>query len=175
MNKKTINIIGILVIFSLGFLIHAFYSWFPCFLSVIFFPINESIFEHIKMIFTSYIIWIIIKYFLLKKNSIVENNYLFKELITTFIEIIIFLIIYIPVHNNTVESLSITLLIYLITIAISQYINYFIEFKKDYKYLKILSTVVIVITYVISTYLAYKPPINSFFIDSTNNSYGLNK
>lgn len=175
MSKKTINIIGIFIIFLLGFLVHGIYEWFPNILSIIFFPINESIFEHTKMIFTSYMIWIIIKYFILKRKNLIENNFLFKELITTFIEIVIFLIVYIPVHNNTIDSLTITLLIYFITIVISQIINYYITFKNDYKYLKILSIIVIVITYAVSTYLAYKPPINSFFIDSTNNSYGLNK
>ena len=175
MKKIYLNIIGVFVIFILGFLVHSFYSWFPCTLSVVFFPINESIFEHTKMIFTSYMIWIVIKFFILKNNNFIENNYIFKELITAFIGIFIFLLVYIPVHNNSVESLMITLLIYFITIAFSQLINYYISFKKDYKYLKIISIVVIIITYLISTYFAYKPPINSFFIDSTNNSYGLNK
>ena len=174
-SNKTINIVGIFCIFLLGFIVHGIYEWFPNFLSIVFFPINESIFEHCKMIFTSYMIWTIIKYLIFKKKRIIENNFLFKELITAFLEILLFLIIYIPVHNNTVESLMITLLIYFITILISQIINYYINFKKDYKYLKILSFIVITIIYIICTYFAFKPPINNFFIDSTNNSYGLNK
>ena len=175
MNKKVLNFIGTITIFLLGFIVHSMYEWFPNIISIIFFPINESIFEHTKMIFTSYMIWIIIKYFLLKKKNTFENNFLFKELFTTFIGIGVFILIYIPVHNNTIDSLMITLLIYFITISISQIINYFINFKKNYKYLNTLSTVVIIIIYAIATYFAYKPPINSFFIDSTNNSYGLNK
>ena len=151
------------------------YEWLPNFFTMIFFPISESVFEHTKMIFTSYMIWIIVKYYILKKYNLHENNFLFKELLTTFFNIILFLAVFVPIYRKYGENIFITLFIYFITIIISQIFNYFVKFKNDYKYLKILSTIVILLTYIISTYFAYKPPINWFFIDSKNNSYGLNK
>ena len=59
MNKKIINIIGVFFIFLLGFIIHSIYEWMPNGIIAIFVPVSESIFEHIKMIFTSFMIWII--------------------------------------------------------------------------------------------------------------------
>lgn len=37
--------------FALGSLFHFLYSWFPCLLFQILFPINESIWEHLKLCF----------------------------------------------------------------------------------------------------------------------------
>ena len=166
------NIIGALFIFLIGFIVHGMYEWFPSSLTVVFFPVNESIFEHVKMIFTSYMIWIVVKKYVFHTK---DNNFLFKELLTTFVEITLFLLIFIPVYKTFGENLFLTLFIYFITIIVSQIFNYFIRFKNDYKYLKILSIIVIIFTYILFIYFAYHPPINWFFLDPTNNSYGLNK
>ncbi len=91
------------------------------------------------------------------------------------INIIMFLIIYLPIYYNFGENLLITLLIYFLTILISNTINYFVRFKKDYKYLKVIGITLIILMYITTTYFTYNPLKNSFFIDPTNNSYGLNK
>ena len=69
MKKKIIQIISILFIFLIGFIIHNLYEWCPNIVTLILSPVNESVFEHMKMIYTSYIIWIIVKYFILKKYN----------------------------------------------------------------------------------------------------------
>ena len=175
MKKITTNIVAVIFIFLIGFVIHNLYEIFPNPISAIVFPVNESIFEHVKLIFSSYMLWILIKYFLYKKDNVIENNYLLKELLTLLFEIFLFLLVFIPVYKTFGENLFITLLIYFITILIAQIINYFILFKNDYKILKIISFIVIVLIYLIFLIWTYKPPINDFFIDPTNNSYGLNK
>ena len=53
MKLKTIKIISILGIFIISFLSHFIYQIIPNFITSIFFPVNESIFEHMKIIFTS--------------------------------------------------------------------------------------------------------------------------
>lgn len=176
MNKKIIiNIGGALFIFLIGFLLHSLYEWIPNFLTSIFVPVNESIFEHVKMIFTSYVIWIILKYLIYKKHDLIENSFFFKEFFTTVLGILLFLSIFIPIYSKLGENLIITLTIYFITITISQIINYFFKIKKESKLLNIIGIISIIITYVIFTYLTYNPLINNFFLDPTNNSYGLNK
>lgn len=176
MNKKIlINIIGAIFIFLIGFIIHNLYDWFPNIFISIISPVNESIFEHIKLIFTSYIIWLIVKYFIYKNNNLEENNLILKEVITTLFSIILFLIIFLPIYNKFGENLFITLFIYFISITISQILNYFITIKKESRILDIIGVGIIIIFYIITTYLTYKPPINDFFLDPTNNSYGLNK
>ena len=170
MNKKIITIISMIFIFLIGFIIHNLYEWCPNIVTLILSPVNESVFEHMKMIYTSYIIWIIIKYFILKKYNIKENNFLLKELLT-----FLFLTIYWPIYSKFGENMLVTLTIYLVTIIISQILNYFIEFKKDSNVLNIISLIVIFLIYAFTTYLTYNPPICKFFLDPTNNSYGLNK
>jgi len=174
-NKKTINIFGTFFIFLIGFIIHNLYELFPNFITIILAPVNESIFEHLKMIFTSYMIWIIIKRSILKNKDIKENNFLFLESLTALFNILIFLIIFIPIYNYFGENLTLTLVIYFVTIALSQTINYFIELKKDYKSLNILSFIAIILIYISTTYLTYNPPKTELFLDPINNSYGLNK
>lgn len=175
MNKKTLVIISTIFIFCIGFIIHGLYEWCGNIITLIISPVNESVAEHMKMIYTSYIIWIIIKYFILKKENIKENNFLFKEILTFFINIIIFLSIYWPIYSKFGENMLVTLTIYLISILISQIINYFIKFKKDSNILNIISLILIFLIYILTTYLTYNPPICKFFLDPTNNSYGLNK
>lgn len=175
MKKKIIQIISILFIFLIGFIIHNLYEWRPNIVTLILSPVNESVFEHMKMIYTSYIIWIIIKYFILKKYNIKENNFLLKELLTFLFNIALFLTIYWPIYSKFGENMLVTLTIYLISIIISQILNYFIEFKKDSNVLNIISLLVIFLIYAFTTYLTYNPPICKVFLDPTNNSYGLNK
>lgn len=175
MSKKIITIISIIFIFLIGFIIHNLYEWCPNIVTLILSPVNESVFEHMKMIYTSYIIWIIIKYFILKKYNIKENNFLLKELLTFLFNIALFLTIYWPIYSKFGENMLVTLTIYLISIIISQVLNYFIEFKKDSNVLNIISLIVIFLIYAFTTYLIYNPPICKFFLDPTNNSYGLNK
>lgn len=177
MNKKRIiiNIVAAIFIFLIGFIIHGIFEWIPFNLLAVFVPINESIFEHIKMIFTSYMVYIIVKKVIYNKINITESNYLFKELLTTIFEIILFLSIFLPLFYTHNENIMITLLVYFITIVISMIFNYFITFKNNYRFLNILSFIVIIAIYILFGYLTFKPPINDFFLDSTNNSYGLNK
>lgn len=175
MNKKIITIISSIFIFLIGFVIHNLYKWCPNIVTLILSPVNESVFEHMKMIYTSYIIWIIIKYLIFKKFNIKENNFLFKELLTFLFNIVLFLSIYWPIYSKFGENMLVTITIYLISIIISQILNYFIEFKKDSNALSIISLIIIFLIYAITTYLTYKPPICKFFLDPTNNSYGLNK
>ncbi|MDD6879236.1 MAG: DUF6512 family protein [bacterium] len=175
MSKKIINIFGIIFIFIIGFVIHDLYDWFPSFITIIISPVSESIFEHLKMIITSYIIWIIFKYFLYKKNNLTENNFIFKEIITIIFQILFFTVVFYPIYKVFGENLLLTLSIYFVTISISQILNYFIQFKKDSNVLNTIGLIIIFIIYVITTYLTYKPPINDFFLDPTNNSYGINK
>lgn len=175
MKKKIITIISILFIFLIGFIIHNLYEWCPNIVTLILSPVNESVFEHMKMIYTSYIIWIIVKYFILKKYNIKENNFLLKELLTVLFNITLFLTIYWPIYSKFGENMLVTLTIYLVTIIISQTFNYFIEFKKDSNVLNIISLIVIFLIYAFTTYLTYNPPICKLFLDPTNNSYGLNK
>lgn len=72
MNKKIINftIIGIIFTSIFGTLLHFAYNFFnENFIIGLFAPINESIWEHMKLVFFPMILYSIIEYFLTKKSS----------------------------------------------------------------------------------------------------------
>lgn len=175
MNLKKIKIAAIINIFLLSFLSHFIYKIFPNTLITFFFPVNESIFEHMKIIFTSTLIYGIIDYTLLKLNKIPFQNFIFQLTLTSFISIPIFLILYLPIHFIIGEYLIITLLILLITYLISQLISYKILTSEPVSNLKIISITFIIIVYIIFIIFTYFPPHNYFFYDSNTKSYGIPK
>lgn len=175
MNLKKIKTIAIIGIFILSFASHFLYTLFPNFLTSILFPVNESIFEHMKIIFTSTLIYGAIDYFLLKKNNIKFNNFPFQLFFTSFISIPIYLIIYLPLNYVIGENLIISISLLLIIYIISQIISYYILSISTIPYLNKLATIFIIITYIIFTILTYYPPHNFLFYDTQTNSYGIEK
>jgi len=175
MSLKTIKLIAIINIFLISFPAHFLYQHIPTTIISILFPVNESIFEHMKIIFTSIIIYSIIDYILLKLNNIKFNNFLFQLFYTAAISIPIFLIIYLPIRFIVGEYLIITIILLLITYVISQIISYYILTSTSTPFFNIISIPSIIIIYSIFGYFTYKPLPNNFFIDITNNTYGIPK
>jgi len=70
MTLKKLKTIDVFVIFALCFFTHSLYNLFSNGLFSIFFPVNESIWEHMKMIFSALMISGIIDYFLINVNLI---------------------------------------------------------------------------------------------------------
>ena len=69
MTRKKLKILGIVLAFLLCFPLHFVYDKFPSFITSIFAPINESIWEHMKILFGSIIIsGVIQKIIVLKKK-----------------------------------------------------------------------------------------------------------
>ena len=95
-NKNKLIIIISFSTFALCFLTHFFYSWFPNTLFSIFFPVNESIWEHMKMLYTTILLNGIIEYFLLKKFNVENKNFLLLLFIKSIMIIPIYLIIFLP-------------------------------------------------------------------------------
>ena len=166
MNLKRIKVINIINIFILSFIAHNVYKYFPSTLTAIFFPINESIFEHLKIIFTSTLLGGIIDYILLKNNNITYNNFKFKLFFTSFISIPIFLIIYIPIHYLLGEYLILTLILLLITYIISQIISYYILLHKEIPLLNKISIILIILTFINFFVLTITENKDDFFYDT---------
>ena len=55
-------------------------------------PVNESIWEHMKLIITSSLIFSIFEYYIYKKKEIRFNNYIFSYAISLLLGIIIYLV-----------------------------------------------------------------------------------
>ena len=113
-NKRFI-IINIILTFLVSFLVHFIYQWLPSTLTTIF-PVNESLFEHMKLIYISPFISSLIIYLYFKRNGYLINNYLFGLIVSTIFNIIIFYLVYLPLYYSIGQSMFMTLSIYFVTI-----------------------------------------------------------
>lgn len=174
MNLTKDKIISSILIFALCFLFHFLYEWFPNPLFAIFFPVNESIWEHMKILFSSICFYGIIDYIILYKSKIEFNNFFFNIFATSFLSVVIYLLIFIPIYNIIGENLIISISLMFIVIIISQIISYFILKSKHISYINSISFILIIISYVIFGYLTYNPLHNYLFLDINKNIYGIN-
>ena len=175
MNLKTAKIIAIINIFLISFPFHFLYDFIPSTLTSILFPVNESIFEHMKLITTSTLFYGLIDFLILKLNKIKHNNFLAQLATTSILSVPIFLTLYLPIRFLLGEYLPLTLLLLFITYVIQEIISYYILTYKPLPLINIIAIPLIIITYSIYTYYTYNPPKNFFFYDTLTNSYGIPK
>ena len=175
MNLKQIKIIAIINIFILSFISHFMYDLFPNVLISFFFPVNESIAEHMKILYTSILLSGILDYILIKLYNIKVNNFKFQLLLTSIISIPIFLIIFLPIYHLLGEILILTIIIMLLTYIIIEIISYKILTYPSLPYLNELSIPTIIFIYIIFIILTYNPPHTPIFYDTLNNYYGIKR
>ena len=173
MSLKKIKIISVIGTFLLCFLTHFAYTKFPNTLFSIFFPVNESIWEHMKMIFTSILLFSIIEYIFLIKNHIKYNNYLFSNFIEAIIAIPIYLLMFLPYYYRFGENMPVIFIMMIITFIIVEYIGYKIMNLKELN-LNIITIILIIISYIIFGYLTYNPIKTNIFLDTQEEKYGIN-
>lgn len=171
-KDKIISAIGIVI---LCFLFHFLYEWFPSTITSIFFPVNESIWEHMKLFISSICFYGIIDYIILTKTKTHFNNFILNIFLTSIISIIIYLIIFLPVYNLIGESMVFSITLMIIVIIISQIISYYILKMNHIKYANIISLILIIATYILFGYLTYNPIHNYIFLDKHKNIYGINE
>ena len=174
MTLKKVKLISTIGIFLLCFLFHFLYEWFPNSVFAILFPVNESIWEHMKLLFSGICLYGVVDYIILVKNKVQFNNFFLNLFITSLTSIPIYLIIFLPIYHFIGDNMIISITLMFIVILISQIISFIILSKKTYKMLNYLSFVLIIISYVIFGYLTYNPIHNYIFLDKTKNLYGIN-
>ena len=168
MNIKKLLLESIFI-FILCALCHFGYTIFPNFLTSIFFPVNESIFEHLKMLFTAEIIFSIGKIIFEKKD---KNKYL-RMLLRGILSVFILLLLYLPLYYFLGEIMILTFLILFTTIFLTEYILSFLSSKKSHPYLNIASIVGVVFIFIILGYLTYHPIKEKLFFDEQHKKYGI--
>lgn len=120
-KPETYTLLGILVLFAVGSLFHFLYSLTgECFIIGLFVPINESIFEHTKMVVLPIFIWWFI-FYLFRKKDLFVNAWFTSALIAMISAIIaIPMLFYFYSQAFGIESLVIDILILLVSLAIGQ-------------------------------------------------------
>ncbi len=166
-------IISVLFIFGISFLYHSVYDIFPNYLTSLFFPVNESVWEHNKMIFMAYITWMIVL-FVFNRGD--EKSIIFSTLISSLISIILTTTIFMPIYLyvlNLEHNIFVTLIIYLFSIVVAQIIAEIILRMSYNKNREFVSLLLIGVTLVIFIYFTYYPLKVGVMYDYSENDYGI--
>ena len=172
---KKIKVLIIILTFLLSFPLHFVYDKFPCFFTSIIAPVNESIWEHMKIIYTSILLSSIIEFFIYKKKKIYTNNFLISIPISSIIGICFYLTIYSIINLFISHNFIVAISLMFVTYVFSNIISYIILNEKDIPNQKELGISLILISYIIFTHLTYYPPNISLFTDPITNKCGLSK
>jgi len=168
-----ILLISIPFLFILGSVLHFAYNFTNKNKLVgLFSPVNESIFEHSKLLLTPLTLFWIMLYFF-KENSVDINNYFFAMLIsivTSIIVMISFYYTYEGVLGKNKELLNILDL--LISLTIGQILaNHIYVYSKGIP--AIISIILVLIIFILFIYFTYKPLKIPLFIDKKNKTLGI--
>lgn len=174
MTLKKSRVIAVIGTFLIGFICHFAYDFLPNYVTSIFFPVNESVFEHMKILYTSILIYGIIDYFILRKCDVSFNNFLLNLFILCFSSVFIYLLLFLPIYYNFGENMFISISLMVVVYSIVYYISYWILDNKEYN-LGILPIIFICLGYVVFGYLTYNPIKNQIFYDTKHEVFGVYK
>ena len=165
--------IGIPVLFMAGAFMHYFYSLSRKNVLVgLIAPVNESVWEHIKIAVIPTYIVALVKMWIIEERKCNLWSSLFFKVITIIILIPTFFYSYQAITK--IESVVIDIIIFYISIICSELIEYFVQnrFKISsknedvFKYLNLF----MIITFIVFTFI---PPRFEIFKDKITNKYGI--
>jgi len=171
---KTWKIISIFVIFGLSALLHFIYQWFPSFFTSLLFPVNESIWEHNKIIIGSFLIWSVFEKLTLKKHH--ELNTCTSGFISAIICCLLVMLIFSPIYFyilKTNDNTLVTLIVYFICIVLSVLLNYKLLLRKYNPEMEKKVILLWLLVIAINAILTYYPPKLPIFYDYNTNTYGI--
>lgn len=157
-----------------GSVLHFVYSWSGNnFIVGLFAPVNESPWEHMKLVFTSLILFALIEYPLLKNKV---NNYCFA-LLTEITIAIIFILTTFYTYTYFVDHsiLAIDIGSFVAAIILAKYVGYKILINKNYRNLNVISIILLTTLTLFFFYATINPPHIDLFLDSVTNTYGINQ
>ncbi len=181
--KKTINssrllkieIIVTVFVLLLGTLLHFVYEWSGKSLWIASFSaVNESVWEHLKLVFYPMLVTGIIEYFFVRK---IANNYIEAKTIGIFSAISFIVISFFTYTGIIGENFFVMdILIFIISIILGEWISYKLMKRKEESMIqsKVLASFIIIFLlfcFIICTY--YTPRVN-LFRDPITGEYGIN-
>jgi hypothetical protein len=164
---------GIIFIIILGTLFHFVFEWFfswPPIGAIT--PVNESVWEHLKLPFWPLIIFSLIEYRSIKE---VANNFIIGKSLVAIISISTILIVF---YSYTAvlgkEILFIDILSFFIGVIFGQFISYkIITLSELPRKISIISWIIILGIGILQILFTYLPPHLPIFQDSESGLYGI--
>lgn len=166
---------GIIILFIIGSLLHSLYD--ICGKNLLFAfiaPVNESIFEHLKMVTLPLIAWWSIYYILNKNKNGINKDKWFTGLLISLITSIITipLLFYFYTGAFGFESMVIDILILFLALLFGQLIGlHFYRYFNGFKwYISLGISLIIVLIFI---YLTFNPISLPIFKDGVTGGYGI--
>jgi|WetSurMetagenome_2_1015567.scaffolds.fasta_scaffold19965_3 hypothetical protein len=164
---------GIGVIFLLGSLFHFVFELTGSHAAAgAFFPVNESVFEHLKLTFWPSIIWWAFTYRFVKTGA---RNYMFSRAAALLVMPAVILIVYYAYTSITGwENVFVDIFIFLLAAAAGQMVGYWLMTKPPLPlWLAWLSVILIIVLGAGYVFFTFYPPYLSIFMDGNTHSYGI--
>lgn len=177
LSLSWIILLGSIPIFLLGSLNHFLYDLLGKNIIVgLFVAVNESIWEHMKLVILPMVIWWTISYFLIKKRCNIDINKWFTSgLVSMIVALtIIPFLFYFYTNAFGVKSVVIDISIFLVAVFLGQLIA--IHFYKHSKGMNwfIVFCVFLIVILIFMVFTLYPPKI-PIFKDSVTEMYGIYK
>lgn len=174
MTLKKIKIIDVIFVFVLSFLWHFAYDLIPNNFTALFFPVNESIWEHMKIIYFTLIIGSLLEILLAKRFKIKLNNKLIEMVTKSCVGVIFYLIIFIPVYLIIGENMIFAISLMLITYVLMELLGFKIATSAELD-IKIMPIIILVLGFILFAILTFYPPHTFLFFDEIKLGYGILK
>lgn len=175
MNKwiKKLEFIGFILVCVFGTVLHFVYDWTNenSFVAL-FVPVNESVWEHLKLIFFPYTIYAIYETIKLKNNKF---NIFFAKAIGVSAGMLTTLCIYYLITGITGRQISaVNIASFFIGVAAAYLISYLLLTKSIGKgIINGIAIVYIIILVALFMYLTYHPVEIPLFLDPQTNTYSI--
>ena len=169
-------ILGIPIIFLIGSLMHFAYDWSGQLTIVgIFAPVNESIWEHLKLSIYPTFLWWIIGFFSFNDDDVSTYRWFTCCVISVIISPIVITSFYYTYTGALgIHSLFLDIFSLFLGLFIAQYLALHIfnksKITKIHFYLSMLISVLIITSFTLFT---FSPPKLPIFMDSSTNQYGI--
>ena len=175
MKRKTLRtwfIAGAFVIFGLAALWHFVYAWIPHGITAVIFPVNESVWEHVKLFFFPAILFYVLQYFAIGKKF---RNFIFaagsSQIIMPGLALILFY--FYREALGIAESLLIDIIITFVCICIGQLIAYRMTIRKRLTGRAAFSFIIAILMLAALGLLTFFTPKTGIFMDNGTKGYGI--
>ena len=166
------HIVGSLAIMSLAALWHFVYAWTPNVVAAVIFPVNESVWEHMKLFLIPSMVFFTIEFIAIGYRF---RNYIFAQGISLLVMPLSTLAIFYFYRNlaNIEENLIIDIVITFISICLGLYIGYKLTVMKRKIGTSVVTLFIALILAVVYGVLTFLPPKVPMFLDTNTGGYGI--
>lgn len=176
-DVKKVVLLGMVFIVVLGFPFHFLYKWTggsPA--AAVFMPVNESVWEHLKLTFYPMVLWWLVICPILLRRKNIEFPRLFISFAAAAVSapVIIVALFYTLQGAFGIESLASDILILIAAVILSQLLALDVyrceKLSKGWLILSVLAVLLLVVAFTVFT---FAPPHLPLFLDTPTGTYGI--